>query len=67
MHAADACVLIELLLLGAAVGAPPRIQDLNITDLVLCSGKGGGQSAPTIIWPSIVVTKQNTTLAVTRG
>ena len=45
------------------------IQDLNFTDLVRCSGKGGGGSAaPTIIWsPSIAVTAQNTTLAVAQA
>jgi hypothetical protein len=62
-----------LLLLGAAaavsVEAAPQIQDLNITDLVLCSDKGGGdKNAPTTIWsPSVIVTKQNTTLAVAQA
>ena len=57
------------LLLGGTIVASPSIADLNITDLVLCSGKGGGgESAPTIIWsPSVVVTKRNTTLAVAQA
>ena len=56
------------LLLPWAVAAQ-QIKDLNITDLVLCDGKGGGgKAAPTIIWsPSIVVSKQNTTLAVAQA
>ena len=51
------------------VVAAQQIKDLNITDLVLCDGKGGGgKAAPTIIWsPSIVVSKQNTTLAVAQA
>ena len=64
--AASALLGLGLLLLGEAQA---QIQDLNISDLVLCSGKGGGdKSAPTIIWsPSIVVTEKNTTLAVAQA
>lgn len=63
-----ACVV--MLQLGRVTAtAPAQIKDLNITDLVLCDGKGGGgKAAPTIIWsPSIAVTRQNTTLAVAQA
>lgn len=64
-----ACIVLVQLswLLPAAVAA--QIHDLNITDLVLCDGKGGGaDGAPTIVWsPSIVVSKQNVTLAVAQA
>ena len=65
-----ACVvLLQLVAAAAPAGALAQIQDLNITDLVLCDGKGGGgKAAPTIVWsPSIVVTSQNTTLAVAQA
>ncbi len=62
-------MLTSLLLGVATIVDSSSITDLNITDLVLCSGKGGGgKSAPTIIWsPSVVVTKRNTTLAVAQA
>jgi hypothetical protein len=65
-----ACVvLLQLVAAAAPAGALAHIQDLNITDIVLCDGKGGGgKAAPTIVWsPSIVVTSQNTTLAVAQA
>eukprot|EP01052_Picozoa_sp_SAG31_P026925 SAG31_NODE_2477_length_5637_cov_10.057241_10_plen_194_part_00 len=60
--------LATLLQLAAGV-ATARIEDLNITDLVLCDEKGGGgKGAPTIIWsPSVAVTRQNVTLAVAQA
>ena len=63
---AVACVALLQLEMAAAT---QQIQDLNITDLVLCDGKGGGgNGAPTIIWsPSIAVTRKNVTLAVAQA
>ena len=56
---------ISLLSLLVVSAARVSIKDLHIQDLVLTANKGGGgPNASTIIWsPSIVVTKDNITLA----